>query len=626
MQERSNIITNLFTGIGSALLTLIELIGVIPVTVVGVLQNMLSSQLLDITLDLIVDVLALPVRLFFDPTGAFLAIFTDLTNLGNQLVATVSGRLSCTGCYALIGLFKLLLELGMSVADCGQVLISVCITLQLMPEGECRGYIGNYQYMLFYSINASNNTLDQICGFLVPYDCGTLKPLLWGNQVCNANTTPIARQPPPPPSGSKYTFVTIADPHIDIYYEAGSNADCGWYLCCRASSPKGSNASASGAGQWGDMRLCEETVAEFQNMLNDIKTRNPDGIFWIGDNPPHDTWNQTGVPENIHFGTTLLQLTKQTMPTVPIFFCMGNHDAWPSNNFLPRTLTEPSQTNATNSADYLYTAYWNMWQTYGAPPDAQQSVMKSGSYSQLFAPGFRIISVNNNYCYFANFWILANPVDPEGVLQWLCDELQKAEDNKEKVFILIHIPPCYEDCTKEWSETYTKIIVRYANTVIGSASGHTHWDHMCITRDAGNNAVNVNYICPSATPYTDLNIGYRLFYFDKSSFQLLNHENYWMDLNAANAPGGTPVWLKLYDAKSAYNLPDLEPPSWLNWVNGMINGSDKTSLAKYEQYYSRNSPLWPACDPQCEKDLLCHIIMCPGRTPQACSNITGYYL
>ena len=62
--------------------------------------------------------------------------------------------------------------------------------------------------------------------------------------------------------------------------------------------------------------------------------------------------------------------------------------------------------------------------------------------------GFRIISLNMNYCNNHNFWLLLNLTDPLGELKWLIDELFKAEAAGEKVHILGHIPPGITDCLK----------------------------------------------------------------------------------------------------------------------------------------------------------------------------------
>jgi sphingomyelin phosphodiesterase len=55
-----------------------------------------------------------------------------------------------------------------------------------------------------------------------------------------------------------------------------------------------------------------------------------------------------------------------------------------------------------------------------------------------------------------------NIPDPNGHLEWIANELQKAEDNEEAVYIMGHIPPG-ADCMPTWSHQFAKIVNRYNN-------------------------------------------------------------------------------------------------------------------------------------------------------------------
>ena len=56
--------------------------------------------------------------------------------------------------------------------------------------------------------------------------------------------------------------------------------------------------------------------------------------------------------------------------------------------------------------------------------------------------------------------------DPDGVLKWLINQLQDAENEKEAVHIIGHIPPGRHDCLKWWSWNYHKIVERYHFIII----------------------------------------------------------------------------------------------------------------------------------------------------------------
>lgn len=101
----------------------------------------------------------------------------------------------------------------------------------------------------------------------------------------------------------------------------------------------------------------------------------------------------------------------------------------------------------------------------------------------LVRPGFRIISMNTNFCYVLNFWLMQNATDPASHLQWLVYELQAAELAVEKVHIIGHIPPGYADCMRVWSRNYHKIIRRFESTVTGQFFGHTHGNEFQVFYD-----------------------------------------------------------------------------------------------------------------------------------------------
>jgi len=116
-----------------------------------------------------------------------------------------------------------------------------------------------------------------------------------------------------------------------------------------------------------------------------------------------------------------------------------------------------------NSISWLYDEldeHWRRW----LPAGVSHTVRRGAFYSVLVRPGFRILSVNMNYCNNKNWWLLINSTDPVSELQWLVYELQGAEINGEKVHIIGHIPPGHSDCLKVWSRNYYHIVNRFVCT------------------------------------------------------------------------------------------------------------------------------------------------------------------
>jgi sphingomyelin phosphodiesterase len=119
----------------------------------------------------------------------------------------------------------------------------------------------------------------------------------------------------------------------------------------------------------------------------------------------------------------------------------------------------PSFAPSRKNMSWLYDQLNNEWSRW-LPGDTSKTIKYGAFYSSLVRPGFRIISLNGNYCNRNNFWLLLNSTDPMGQLTWLIEELNMAETKGEKVHIIGHIPPGQSDCLKIWSKNYYDIVNR----------------------------------------------------------------------------------------------------------------------------------------------------------------------
>lgn len=155
-----------------------------------------------------------------------------------------------------------------------------------------------------------------------------------------------------------------------------------------------------------------------------------------------------------------------------------------------------------------------------------------GYYTALHRPGLRIVSMNNNYCYIANWWTMYDSRDPASGLAWLNGVLEQAERDGEKVHILSHIPPGNKDCESVFSREFAKIINRFESTVTAQFYGHTHNEEYKVFYDSVDDtrAINVAFVGGSLTTYSYLNPSYRIYTVDgprPGSFYVsfLNHES-----------------------------------------------------------------------------------------------------
>jgi sphingomyelin phosphodiesterase len=136
-------------------------------------------------------------------------------------------------------------------------------------------------------------------------------------------------------------------------------------------------------------------------------------------------------------------------PTV--YGTAGNHEAHPSNVFLP--------IEHGNASQWIYDTLTDAWSRW-LNPEALKSSRLVGAYSTLHPTGndqedskLRIISLNTNMFYVQNYYLFRKEMDrdPNGQLAWLVEELDAAERAGERVYIIGHVAPGLEDAFHDQS-------------------------------------------------------------------------------------------------------------------------------------------------------------------------------
>lgn len=117
---------------------------------------------------------------------------------------------------------------------------------------------------------------------------------------------------------------------------------------------------------------------------------------------------------------------------------------------------------------------------------------------------------------------MVNETDPDGMLSWFASELLLAERNGERVHVIGHIPS--GSMMEEFSRNFNRIVNRFRSTIAGLFFGHTHKDHFEVyyerddqvpaTSASHPRPIATGYIAPSITPFSFLNIGYRVYDID----------------------------------------------------------------------------------------------------------------
>ncbi|XP_074657493.1 sphingomyelin phosphodiesterase-like [Tubulanus polymorphus] len=518
---------------------------------------------------------------------------------------TEVGTMSCATCRFLVIAVKTLIEQQPTREKLIEGLISICKVLKIEDTRVCDSVIREFQNEVLYVVSHLVFDADELCGLVVGDSCGKpYNPMdMWNVSLPNIPKPPIRPPVPPKPGSPTLRILQLADIHYDPLYKIGSNAKCGEPLCCHevdGMAPPGKPV----AGKWGYPGSCDSPIQLIENLFAHInKTDKFDMIYWTGDLPSHNVWNQTRA-QQIAVYKTLTKLFLKYFPGVPIYGALGNHESAPVNSFPPPFIT------GDNSIRWLYSEIDQSW-SHWLLDSTRRTILYGGYYTALVKPGLRVVSLNMNYCNNQNWWLLLNSTDPAQELQWLVDVLQHAENNHEKVHIIGHIPNGKWDCMKPWSWNYYNIINRYEGTVAGQFFGHTHKDEFEIFYDQNDvrRANNIVFISPSITPFTatpnyTLNSGYRIYTVDNTIRKdVLDHETYILNITEANI-SNDPKWVLEYKAKDAYGMTSLYPRDWDKLVQRMK--TDDESWNKFQTYYVKSSDSSARCEGSaCRHSMLC---------------------
>ncbi|KAF9096097.1 hypothetical protein BGX29_008745 [Mortierella sp. GBA35] len=393
----------------------------------------------------------------------------------------------------------------------------------------------------------------------------------------------------PAANGNRVEVLHISDWHVDEHYVTGSDAACNKPLCCRkwADSPL---VPGRAAASWGDYN-CDAPVKLGQDLLKFVPSvANISFSILTGDVPPHNVWSETRemvlAEEKAAYSVMASGLTR-------MYPAVGNHESAPAN-LMPTPKT---------GGDYawLYESLADNWARW-LPADAVNSVRNYGAYTASPAPGFRIISLNTNFCYTMNFHLYGalKDYDPFGELKWFIAQLQAAEDAGERVWIIGHVSPSQTDCIQNWAALYHQVAQRYSPHVIAEQFfGHSHYDEFAITYGPGaknaQNAITTSWIAPSVSPYTDLNPGFRTYKVDTGNWNVYDSNTYIADLSKAaewDATGATPDWHLEYSAREAYGA-----------------YTNQKAFQQYWTYRGKSANRMAACDPKttCVKEMICDL-------------------
>ena len=208
------------------------------------------------------------------------------------------------------------------------------------------------------------------------------------------------------------------------------------------------------------------------------------------------------------------------------------------------------------------------------------------------------------------------------MLIFLIQELQSAEDCGERVWILGHVLPGWDGTNSLPNPTnlFYQIVDRYSPHVIANVFfGHTHEDQVMIyyanngTNQSSDNALTTGWICPSVTPLTNLNSGFRMYEVDTGSFEI--YEAYTWYSAVSNFPELNhsktgPTFEFEYSTRDAYiDWPESSPLDAKFWH--AVTEAMQTNITMVEQfntYQGKSSIKTPNCtSPACQNAKVCYM-------------------
>lgn len=339
----------------------------------------------------------------------------NLKQVAFEIENSVLSKVSCTACKAGAGLLQHYIKSGKTEAELMKMIAQYCTNLSIQSPRVCEGVAQLFGSEVIYVLQRVNLGPDELCSFIIGDGCGDVyNPYHEWEVIFPPVPKPprLADLPMPLEAAPFFKVLHISDTHYDPHYVEGANADCNEPLCCRLSSGRPANPNAA-AGKWGDYRKCDTPKRTVDNMLAHIAEthKDIDYILWTGDLPPHDVWNQT-KQENLEIIKETVKQMIEKFPGVPIFPALGNHESAPVNSFPP-----PYVNQVDISINWLYDELDVQWRRW-LPQSVSHTVRRGAFYSVLVRPGFRIISLNMNYCNNKNWWLLLNSTDPATELQW----------------------------------------------------------------------------------------------------------------------------------------------------------------------------------------------------------------
>ena len=479
------------------------------------------------------------------------SLISNLLNPSGLLFQLIKLRLldveedfSCTLCKRIVAAVRTTVEEKYTPTEIINTIALICSISQ--DYDYCYNFYSNYGIPFLKNAFIRLTNSDNFCHTLGFCSEGQLCEDTYDYAIRLLKDKPNKTKEKIDTSAQTLKMIQVTDIHYDKNYVENGTIYCDTPLCCHEPA---SQYSRIKSGKFGSIKNCDTNINTLKSFVQAAYELNPDFIIWTGDNAEHDSWNSTQEEAFSATRTIKNAIDEVFQHKIPIYPVIGNHEVYPND------LWESGKENIFKNLADIYKDYFFEDQAY-------DTFSKYGYYTEKHPnTNLRIIALNCLYCDAVNYHHLSsNHTEAKKEFIWLESVLREAETNGEYVYILDHFPINGEFTLVECSKRLRAIFDRFDYIIRGYFSGHNHLDDIAPVRRyfEPRPIININYIAPSLTSNEGdgLNPSFRQYIIDSNTKQVIDYEQYRLNLTEANLKGQA-NWYLSHLATELFNVSDL---------------------------------------------------------------------
>jgi sphingomyelin phosphodiesterase acid-like 3 len=310
----------------------------------------------------------------------------------------------------------------------------------------------------------------------------------------------------------------------------------------------------------------------------------------------------------------VLHELRRTLPGVPVYAALGNNDSGCGDYQLDA------------SSGFLRTTGAIFTESFPAPArEEAERTFAAGGYYSIGLPESvehtRLLVLDNLFLSRKYSTCDGRPDATAGASQiaWLRQELDRAREHKERVWVMGHIPPGIDPFTTILkmrnvcggkspdiflaSDELGKTVADFGDVVRLAIFGHTHMDELRLIKPSGNEApmnaqagVAVKLVS-SISPINGNSPSFTVARIDPATAEMVDYKVF----AASNSTGVDAVWTREYDFAEAFHEGDFSAASLGKLIAGFVADpgvQTETSQSYIRNYYVRDvsaeiKAFWP---------------------------------